>query len=335
MQKQLIKKMQHRADAMIAENLSRTSKKYIKKTVLSRSFRIDPFFWNNGALSWSLVGADVNTPVNHNLISGRLDYHLVDNSLFYYANYDGISEADIARVVDLAMKLKRNEKGSILYRPNDVNVFIDALGMVPQLLVRYGVEHNREDILHRGIEQFDIFMDSAIDSSTELPYHGYNSLSGKKMGVIGWGRGLGWILIGLAETLYWLDKDSVEFKKLQDYFLSLVNASMRYQMDNGAFGWQLQALDGPEDTSTTSMIGFAIARYNSKTDADIYDDECARMAEFIVSNVRGEDGSVMNSSAECRGLSMYPQVFENNSWGQGFSVLFLQALESLNSVKSR
>jgi rhamnogalacturonyl hydrolase YesR len=98
---------------------------------------------------------------------------------------------------------------------------------------------------------------------------------------------------------------------------------MQYLRSDGSFSWQLQAIDGHLDTSVISMLGYAIANHNNLDGQHrIYEEEAEKMLNCLLDNV-SDDGLVQNSSAECRGFSMYPQVFEVNSWGQGFGLLFI------------
>ena len=73
---------------------------------------------------------------------------------------------------------------------------------------------------------------------------------------------MGWALIGLIETLQWLPIDSNEYIEINKYFNELIATVMKYQRSDGSFSWQLQAIDGHEDTSASAMIGYALSKYN-------------------------------------------------------------------------
>lgn len=47
--------------------------------------------------------------------------------------------------------------------------------------------------------QLSNFAAYGMDARSGLPYHGYDLESGVKLGIIGWGRAVGWLLMGLSE----------------------------------------------------------------------------------------------------------------------------------------
>lgn len=43
-----------------------------------------------------------------------------------------------------------------------------------------------------------------MDAASGLPYHGFDSDTGVKYGIIGWGRAVGWLMSGISESLAYL-----------------------------------------------------------------------------------------------------------------------------------
>lgn len=341
---QLLSKMADRSDKMIRNNNSLFTKRNIKKTIKNRRYYYDPLFWNNGVLSWALNSYRhvyrANEYFNNSkLVNMSFSPKMVDHFLFIYANYEEYDSKAINDFADIAMGLKRDSVGSILYRDVGQNVFLDSLGMVCAFLVRYGVEYEDNQAIEMAISQFDLMFRYGGDLESGLPYHGYNMASGYKCGIIGWSRGVGWMLLGIVECMQWLSPRSKDYLKLKRYFSSLIDVVMSYQQPEGGFSWQLQATGGRFDSSATAMIGYSVARYNKITKQKCHRSELSKIRSSILNSIDGS-GTVLNSSAECQGFSMYPQVFESNSWGQGFALLMLvemaiQDLASRNQMDLR
>lgn len=48
------------------------------------------------------------------------------------------------------------------------------------------------------------FPGGGMDELSGFPYHGFNSDTGMKYGIIGWGRAVGWLTSGMSESLAYL-----------------------------------------------------------------------------------------------------------------------------------
>lgn len=217
----------------------------------------------------------------------------------------------------------RTSTGGLPYRTNNSELtLVDYLGMICPFLSRYGRTFNSEEASNLSTALLGDFLLNGMDDKTGLPYHGFRSGTSEKLGIIGWGRGVGWLLIGMVDTLAFLDRSSEDFCSLLNRFRLLLNSTIKYQDENGYFKWVLNANYGHEDTSATAMIGYSIKR---AMDLDLLNTEYAHYAEkslhALLRSTR--EGLVFDSSAECKGLGMYPQRYEWNLWGQGFGTAFV------------
>jgi rhamnogalacturonyl hydrolase YesR len=223
----------------------------------------------------------------------------------------------------------RTITGGLPYRTNNPEVtLVDYLGMICPFLSRYGRTFNSEKASNLSTALLEDFLLNGMDDKTGLPYHGFRSGTSEKLGIIGWGRGVGWLLIGMVDTLAFLDRSSEDFYSLLNRFRLLLNSTIKYQDENGYFKWVLNANYSHKDTSATAMIGYSIKR---AIDLDLLDTEYAHYAEKSLHALfrSTKNGLVFDSSAECQGLGMYPQRYEWNLWGQGFGTAFtLTMLES-------
>lgn len=248
-----------------------------------------------------------------------------------------------------------DEKGSIPYRPAQKNgyVFADGVGMTTSFLVKYGVYFGNARSVQLGLRQMRNMFLFGMDEKTGLPYHGFQCGSKVKYGIIGWGRAAGWILMGLARAMDCLKKYLTEEsgKEKRDGTLydicragygecgrayrQLFAAVKPYQKENGAFTWQLGAMEGPEDSSATAMIAYAAlmwmrqdgsgaSREGSEKRTSDWEDagELADRAAGYLAECE-KSGKIYCCLAECMGFAEYPQVYGAYPWslGPGLGVL--------------
>lgn len=211
-----------------------------------------------------------------------------------------------------------DDMGSLLYRPAQQNgyIFADMIGMVCPFLCKYGVTYDSNAAINLAVTQITNFIAYGMDEKTGLPYHGYELESGMKYGVIGWGRAVGWLMIGMSETLALLEESRPSYEAIKQAYRRMVDKVEAYQLAGGWYTWQLPAKEGPVDTSATAMILYAISRsLNTKVLIGIHKSRMLRGLEALQSIVT--DGEVPNALAECQGFSMYPQVYGSYPWSLG------------------
>lgn len=213
---------------------------------------------------------------------------------------------------------ERDGAGSFLYRPKQENhyIFADMIGMVCPFLCKYGACYDDDNASNLAIIQIKNFIAYGMDEKTGLPYHGYQYDSGVKYGIIGWGRAAGWLMIGMSETLAYMDQTKESYEQVKQSYRRLVDKVEAYQLEGGLYGWQLGAKEGPVDTSATAMILYAIARsLETKVLIGIHKSRMIRGRDALLGSVR--EGKVHGCLAECQGFSMYPQIYGAYPWSLG------------------
>ena len=208
--------------------------------------------------------------------------------------------------------------GSFLYRPKQKNgyIFADMIGMVCPFLCKYGSTYGDVNAINLAVTQIQNFVEFGMDSKTNLPYHGYQCENGIKYGIIGWGRAVGWLLMGMSETLAYIEETRPGYEIIKQAYRRIVDKVEAYQRENGLYSWQLEAKEGPVDTSATAMILYAIARsLDTKVLIGIHKSRMVRGREALFQMVK--DGKISECLAECQGFSMYPQIYGAYPWSLG------------------
>lgn len=234
------------------------------------------------------------------------------------------------KMVNYLYKMEENDadaKGSLPYRPLQKNfhIYVDSIGMVCPFLCKYGLVFKEERAVNLAVMQIKNMLEYGMDTNMFLPYHGYMYESKIKYGIIGWGRAVGWLLMGMADILCFLPKEHPDYRCIKDAFEKVISSTYRYQKENGAFAWQLEATEGPEDSSATAMITSAALKVIDAgiidSGKDMYGKNVKKAAKFLGSCEK--NGRIFACSGECKGFSEYPQFFGAYPWslGPGLEVL--------------
>ena len=221
----------------------------------------------------------------------------------------------VDKMATFAMEYAKDEAGSFLYRAGQDNgyVFADTLGLVCPFLYRYGMTFDRQECMELAVKQIANFLAYGMDGVSGLPYHGYDMTDGCKYGVIGWGRAAGWVLRGMSKC-FLSDYGRI---RLKEPFTRLVDEVLVYQRPDGGFSWQLQALEGPRDTSVTGMICAALKEGIELKIlvGDNYREAFVRGRDSLEKSIH--DGRVSDCSGECEGFARYPQRYGAYPWALG------------------
>ena len=262
--------------------------------------------------------------------------YYVDNAANGTALLDLYENTGQKKYLEAASKLasflrehKKDEHGNLLYRTRDeADIYADTVGMVSPFLCRYGLLTGESAFVKMGVVQIVHFLDGGMDAASDLPYHGFHSRTGVKYGCVGWGRAVGWLMMGIAESLAILPETTPQFPFMQGYLQRLTRAVSDFQRHNGSFSWLLPASEGPADTSATAMIACAmLAGVRRGCLEEDWTQQIRKAAGFLLSCVK--NGRVEQCSAECEGFAQYPQRYGSYPWGDGMTLKLFGMMEEV------
>ena len=231
-------------------------------------------------------------------------------------------ENAVHKMYEYLRNARTDEQGIFVYVPNleENYVFADMIGMVCPFLAKYGAKYNDMKAIELCMKQFELFVVNSTDSVSKLPYHVYeyhNDNKIDKLGLLAWGRAVGWLLLGLYGARKALLSDGQKYsneielltEKLIEYGIIL----KEYQREDGLFGWSIMDAAGPSDTSATAMILYSLS---SLRDNQKIDNIFSRAVPGLLSYVTA-DGNVMQGQAECLGIGIHPMKFGSYPWTVG------------------
>ena len=262
-------------------------------------------------------------------------------------------EAVLHRMDEFLERTDRDEKGLIIYRPGRTNkeVIADGIGMSAFFLAQYAEAFGDAAALEDALAQLKGYRAAAKDPETGLLYHGYECDADAALqmkGLLGWGRAMGWMMLGISECAA-ASKDEELVR-----WLSQLGAFMKaHQKEDGLLPWtftdrlgsgtvltaaQRQTFDGSftdgerhSDTSASAMIGYALLY--GVSEGILPEEEYTEFFEKLTGGllaVTDDKGNVGSSLAESAGFGLHPQNYTVNPWGQGAALSFLALADRQN-----
>lgn len=329
-----------------SNSLKSNIKKKINSLTKKKIWKEDLFFWPQALLAISLEATHKNTFSEDSLealikyydswIAKGLPINNLDNamngySLLYVYEQTGNSKYIEAakEIAEYLIKHPVDKKGTLPYRGSNNNkIFVDSLGMICPFLCRFGRLTNDIRFIELAILQLVNFLEYGMDDVTGLPYHVYSYEDSIKYGIIGWGRAVGWLMIGLVDSLEYIDNKNMNFDLLKESYIKLVDNVLKYSTSKGYYSWQLSTVDGPIDTSTTSMITYSLIKGAKLNFIEFSDYKLYIEASVKALALSTRDGKVFDCSTECLGIGMYPQKYGFYPWAQGPTTALLSYLIS-------
>ena len=327
-------------DRSVKARAKRVAKRFLGKSSASDT---DPIFWPAGFLmlglmSYAETGGDSGlSPKCLETVSARLNAWNAKGGIVRYAD-DALAGLAMlkchrltgeSRYMDMADRIcvyltdqaPKDAEGALIYHPSPVNscIFADGTGMSAMFLSEYaeaGGIHAKKALGLAGRE-LAAFLKHGMDMRTGLPYHGYlleDNGSQEKKGLVGWGRAVGFLLMGMRAYCGIAQDDGVG-----EQCEAMTRAALERMREDGCFPWLLTAADGHVDTAATAMIGLSLAGANT-----VYRDEISRIASGLKQFLK--EGTMTEALAECVDFGEHPQRYGPYPWGQGAALAFYSAI---------
>ena len=218
---------------------------------------------------------------------------------------------------------ERDGEGSLPYSAKAQNdhIYADSIGMICPFLVMYGQYTGESGYIDLATLQMINFMNNAFDDASGLPYHGYRCKDHEKYGMIGWGRAVGWLMMGMAGCLA-SGVRSGRMSEINRSYGRLSESVLRCQRADGLWGWNLQDPESQTDTSASAMILYSLSIYKPEDQAE-RSSECISKGAASLIGFISKDGKVMQGQAECGGFGIYPERFGSYPWSVGMTLAFM------------
>lgn len=194
--------------------------------------------------------------------------------------------------------------------PNQM--WIDGLYMAEPFYTQFTVKYENGKNLEDVARQFELVQNHILDQKSGLVFQAWDeskeiAWADKQTGTSPtiWGRGIGWYMIALVETLDYFPKSHPKYKVLVGYLNQIAKNVNQYKSDSGLW---YQVADKPEqlgnyvESSASGMIIYAFAKGADKGYLPSFYKSTAKKSfdsfvkEFIKVDKKGEV-NIINSSS--------------------------------------
>lgn len=140
----------------------------------------------------------------------------------------------------------RSPEGALGHWEGNFQLWVDTVHMASPLLSRYGVYDD-------AARQLLVFAKHLREPKSGLFYHMYDWQVEKPNGIT-WGRGNGWIILALAETLERMPKTHADRAALEKLAREFAAALLKLQNRDGVWHTVMDDATSPEECSATTMF---------------------------------------------------------------------------------
>ncbi len=228
------------------------------------------------------------------------------------------------KIHEMLAAAPKDAEGGIIYNPaagNDA-VFADGTGMAVMFLAKYGMLFRDAQALTAARQMLAAYRLHGMEENTGLPWHGYVLRDDRQCGLAGWGRAVGWILMGVS--VYLQETAQLPDAEIAAYYRGLCDAAEAFRQESGLVPWHLAKDETKTDTSATAMIEYAMLLGGYRgADAD---NSAAVFQALWDSAPEGEVGGAL---AECLDFGNHPQKYGHYPWGQGAALAALSLFRRL------
>ena len=213
------------------------------------------------------------------------------------------------------------EDNTVKYRESMPNYrYVDTVGFISPFLVKYGLKYNDEKAIELGIKQITEYYKYGFDSENNIPFHAYDVNNKYKLGLCGWGRGLGWFAIGLIDAWRELPNNNKYKNILEEIVIKYANTILKVQLDNGGFGWTVTRKETRIDSSTTATLGYFLV---CASEIEEITERCLegynKAIKYLMS-VTKKNGEIDFSQGDTKDIGVYSILFDILPFAQGFAL---------------
>ncbi len=173
------------------------------------------------------------------------------------------------RYLDLALRLAeymdnlpRDGSGATFHRPHHPDfhhyLYVDCMEVDAPFLCRLAQVTGAPGYADRGAAQIASYSQLLQDPSTGLFWHQYNGETGRVNGAF-WGRGNGWAMLGLLETLRLLPRRHPAWNPLHERLSKLAERLVACQLPSGDWPTVLDRLETYAEGSLPAFFYYGLA----------------------------------------------------------------------------
>lgn len=223
----------------------------------------------------------------------------------------------------------KGKDGTIFYRHFIPNIrFVDTIGFICPFLTYYGQQFNKPEYVDLALQQIKAYIDIAFLKDKWVPAHAFDIVQGVPLGIYGWGRGLGWFILGITDTYFELNDTHPEKDYLKDVVIHTATDALTFQKEDGGFNAMLAVASSRHDSSITSLAGWLFYTAYTITKDEKFLKAAQRTVNCLMKVTR-RDGTIDFCQGDTKGIGHYATTFDVMPFAQGLAIRLAKSLETV------
>lgn len=299
--------------------------RYLLKDIIQGNYK------NNTIQSWQIGGLylglsekrkDIDKLQNQ-LINVQTGYwkekpREVDYALLAYGilkSSDNVQKIKPAmdEIYQLILDRYQESDQTICYRMSLPEIrFVDTIGFICPFLMCYSKKYNCEKARVIAENQIMQYYKTAYMEHSGLIAHAYDNEIEVPLGIYGWGRGMGWWMLGIMDS--YLEIPSEQLKNL---IKETADKLMKLENSNGGFSSNL-ALKNNTESSVTAIAAYFYQKCYEITSKKQYQEVSERCIKVLMKNTR-RNGEIDFSQGDTKGIGIYSLTYDIMPFTQGIA----------------
>jgi len=213
------------------------------------------------------------------------------------------------------------EDGTVQYRNFMKNYrYVDTIGFICPFLVTYGLKYDKPECVELAVKQLEQYQRNGMLDDHYIPSHAYHMDNAMPLGLYGWGRGLGWLAIGLIDAWHELPETHQYKPRLEHFVTKFAKSILTFQGKDGNWNWTVTRRESRADSSATATLGWFLLQASQIEEIA---DECMEGTERAIQylmKVTRRNGAVDFSQGDTKDIGVYSMLFNVLPFTQGFCI---------------
>jgi unsaturated rhamnogalacturonyl hydrolase len=300
--------------------------------------------WQEGGLLLGALSAndlDGNNANIEKFISTKIDLQkgkwiqvpqYVDGVILGYAISKYFKDVDnIKPALDQTITLIENhlgKDGTVFYRDFIPHIrFVDTIGFICPFLTFYGVKYNKPEYVNLAFNQIDSYLKTAFLKDINLPAHAFDIENNVPLGIFGWGRGLGWFILGIVDMYNELPVDHEKKEFLKGTIIKTASDTLKFQKETGGFAATLPVQSMRHDSSITTLAGWLFYNAYLITNEATFLNAANKCVESLMKVTR-RNGVIDFCQGDTKGIGVYAETFDLMPFVQGLTVRLVTEMKN-------
>lgn len=250
----------------------------------------------------------------------------IDSAILAYGvmKLDCIDSNNFKPALDSTWELIQShigEDGTVQYRKfMKTYRYVDTIGFICPFLVSYGMKYNKPECVQLAVKQLEQYERYGMLDDHFIPSHAYHTENALPLGLFGWGRGLGWLAIGLSDAWRELPDDHAAKPILKQFVMKFARSILAFQGPEGNWNWTVTRQETRADSSTTATLAWFLLQASQ---IDELTEACSKGADLAIQylmKVTRRNGAVDFSQGDTKDIGVYSMLFNILPFTQGFCI---------------